>query len=320
MKIGLDVMGGDFAPKATIEGAILAHKELPSDVKIVLIGDKDIIKKGLADAGASENDFEIVHTTEVIEMGEHPTKAFTQKPNSSIAIGFGMLKKNLIQAFASAGNSGAMLVGSMYAIGPIQGVIRPSILATVPKLNGGYQILIDIGINPDAKPDVMYQLGIMGSVYASTIHNIKNPKVGLLNIGEEEEKGNLLCQSAYKVMKDSKDFNFIGNVESRDLFRDKVDVIVCDGFTGNIVLKLVENMYRIIVKRGINDDFFNQFNYENHGGSPIIGINSTVMVGHGISNDKAIKSMVTFCKEVNDAKLTEKIQLALQEVIQTKEQ
>ena len=311
MKVGLDVMGGDYAPKATIGGAILAHKELPLEDRIVLIGDESIIRATLLEFGASPDDFEIVHTTEVIGMGEHPTKAFLRKTDSSISVGYSLLKHKKIDALASAGSSGAMLVGSIFSVNTIQGIIRPCTSAVLPQEAGGISVLLDVGTNPDAKPDVMYQFALIGSIYAQSVYHIKNPRVALLNIGNEEEKGNLLSQSAYLLMKGSKDFNFTGNLESRDMLRNKADVIVCEGFTGNIILKNVEAMYRIMLKHGLRDEYFDRFNYENYGGTPILGINSTVIVGHGISNEKAIKNMIMEARSVHKAHLANKIKLAL---------
>ncbi len=311
MKIGLDVMGGDFAPGATVSGAISARKELSSTDQIVLFGDKEIILSELARLEADPADYAIVHTSEVIGMGEHPTHAIIRKPDSSISIGFKYLKNKKIDAFASAGSSGAMLVGAIYSVNNIQGVIRPCTSAVLPQENSGLSLLLDVGTNPDAKPDVMYQFGLLGSIMSKNVYKINNPRVALLNIGHEEGKGNLLSQATFQLMKDTKDFNFIGNIESRDLFRNKADVIVCDGFTGNIVLKNIEGMFRIMMKRGLTDDYFARFNYENYGGTPILGINSTVVVGHGISNDVAIKNMLILARDVCQANLSRKIKLAL---------
>jgi len=312
MKIGLDVLGGDFAPKATLHGAILARKELPDSDKIVLIGDKEVILAFFHEEKEDLSGFEIVDAPDLIEMDEQPTKALVNKPNSSIAVGFRLLKHKEINAFASAGSSGAMMVGSIYSVNTIQGIIRPSTPAYIPKENGGSSVLIDVGTNPDAKPDVMYQFGLLGSIFSEHVFHVKDPRVGLLNIGSEEKKGSLTVQSAYQLMKDSKDFNFIGNVEGREFFRDNVDVIVCDGFVGNIVLKQVEAMYRIFAKRGVKDPFLDRFNYETYGGTPILGINSTVLVGHGISNSKAIRKMILMSKDVHEAKLSFKIKHALE--------
>jgi phosphate acyltransferase len=312
MRIGLDVMGGDYAPAATVGGAILAQKEISENDRIVLIGDENKILSELEKQGGSAENFDIIHASEVIEMGDSPLKAFTNKPDSSIAKGFKLLKKGEIDSFSSSGNTGAMVVGSIYSVNPIPGIIRPATTSILPKENGGNGVLIDVGTNPDSKPDVLYQFGILGSIYAENVYKISNPKVGLLNIGSEEEKGSLLCQSAFRLMKDSKDFNFIGNIESRDLFKDdKVDVVVCDGFVGNIVLKQIEAMYRLLMKRGLVDDFIKRFNYEFYGGTPILGINSTVLIGHGISNNVAIKNMLLLSKDVFNAKIQEKISEAL---------
>ena len=312
MKIGIDIMGGDFAPDATIAGAILAYNELPKDVRLVLIGDKDQILSALKKDDADEKNFEIIHSTEVIGMGEHPTKAFSHKPNSSIALGFSLLKEGKIDGFASNGNTGAMLVGSMFSAKSVPGVIRPCITSLLPKENGGIGLILDVGSNADCKPDVLYQFGVLGSIFAEHVYGIKNPKVGLLNIGEEPEKGNLVAQAAHGLMKDSKDFNFVGNIEGRDIFNDHADVIVCDGFTGNVVLKQAEAFYTMIKKRKIKDEYFDRFNYENYGGTPVLGVNSTVMIGHGISNKIAVKNMLLLTKNIIEAKLADKIKLAFQ--------
>ena len=313
MRIGLDVMGGDFAPLATIKGALLALRELPESLRIVLIGDESMISAELKKENVASDVFDIVHTPDVIGMGEHPTKAFLKKPESSISIGFHLLKERAIDGFASAGNSGAMLVGAFYTIKSVVGVIRPSVTSILPKEGGGVGLILDVGINADCKPDVLNQFAILGSLYVEHVHGITNPKVALLNIGEEEGKGNLLCQATYNLMKDSEEFNFVGNVEGRDLFNEKADVIVCDGFTGNVVLKQAEAFYELTKKRGLKDEYFDRFNYENYGGTPILGVNGTVMIGHGISNDKAIKNMLLHTAEVIQAKLSEKIKQAFQE-------
>lgn len=312
MKIGFDIMGGDYAPKNCLDGAILAAKELPETAIIVLIGDEVAAKKYLTEQNASLNRFEFVHTTETLDMGAHPTKALAQKPNSSIAIGYKLLKENKIQSFSSAGNTGAMLVGSMFSVKAVPGVIRPSIPNPLPKENGGWGLILDVGTNADCKPDVLYQFGILGSIMAREIYKIENPKVALLNIGEEPEKGNLVTQAAYNLMKDSKDFNFVGNVEGRDLFNDKADVIVCEGFTGNVVLKTCEALYTMMLKQKLRSKYFDQFNYEIYGATPILGINSNVLIGHGISSPTAFKNMLLLANEIVNVKLSDKIKQAFQ--------
>jgi glycerol-3-phosphate acyltransferase PlsX len=307
MRIGLDVMGGDYAPDATLGGAILARQLLPADIQLVLIGDQKIIEEYLQNKGVSADGFEIVPSTEVIEMGDHPAKAFSQKTQSSIHIGFQLLQAGKIDGFASAGSTGAMMVGAMYTVKSIPGIIRPAITGPIPKLNGGASILLDVGLNADCKHDVLYQYGILGSLYAEYVYNVEKPKVALLNIGEEEEKGNLLTKAAYQAMHGTTDFNFIGNIEGNEIFDDKADVVVCDGFVGNVVLKQAEAFYKISRKLKLKDAYFDRFNFENYGGTPVLGINSNVIIGHGISNDITIKNMILLTRDVIGANLPAKI-------------
>ncbi|PST84222.1 phosphate acyltransferase PlsX [Pedobacter yulinensis] len=310
MKIGLDIMGGDYAPKAIVLGAIAAHEALSAGERLVLIGDTSLIKPVLAEQGFNPDHFEYVHTEEAIGMGEHPTKAIVQKPNSSIAVGFQLLKEGKIDSFASAGNSGAMLVGAVFSVKTIPGIIRPCLSTLVPKLKGGAGLLLDVGANADCKPDTLLQFGILGNLYAENILQIANPRVALMNIGEEEEKGNMVAMATFPLMRDTRFFNFVGNVEGRDLFNDKADVIVCDGFTGNIVLKMAESFYILTLKKGFKDEFFDRFNYEKYGGSPILGVNAPVIIGHGISSPEAVKNMVLQSKDMIETQLVEKIKKA----------
>lgn len=298
MKIGIDILGGDFAPDANISGAILAQKKLEGNATIVLIGDESQIKQDLESRGVEQSLFEIVHAPDVITMHDHPTRAIPQKPNSSISVGFDLLANKKIDAFASTGNTGAMLVGAIYKINTIPGIIRPCITSVLPTFNGGSSVLLDVGSNADCKPDVLYQFAVLGALYAKNVYGIENPKVGLLNIGEEETKGNLLTIAVHKMLSESEEVNFIGNIEGRDIFLGKADVIVCDGFTGNIVLKQAEGIYYIMKKRAIQDDYFDRFNYENYGGTPILGVKGNVIIGHGISNDKAVMNMILHSYEV----------------------
>ena len=303
-------MGGDYAPEQTMLGAIAAYKELPSSVKLVLIGDRDAILSILKRENVSADVFEIVHAPEVIEMADHPTKAIQQKPNSSISIGFQLLKEKKIDAFSSAGNTGAMLVGSMFSVKSIPGIMRPAISTLVPKVNGGWGLILDVGVNADCKPEVLNQFAVLGSLFAQHVLHINDPKVGLMNIGEEEEKGNLLTKEAHQLLKEAKDIHFVGNVEGRDLFNNKADVIVCDGFTGNVILKLAESFYVLIKKNNLQSEYFDRFNYEDYGGTPILGVNSTVIIAHGISKAKAIKNMILLSKDVVEVGLSDKIAAA----------
>ena len=307
VRIGIDVMGGDFAPSATIKGSILALDNLADGIEIVLIGDQDQVTSELKKHRVDASAYSIVHAPDIIEMGDHASKAFIKKPNSSIAVGFGLLKKGQIDGFASAGNTGAMFVGGYMSVKPIPGILRPCISSVLPKLDGGVNVILDVGANADCKADVLYQFGILGSLFAEHVCGVKTPRVGLLNIGEEETKGNMLTIAAHEMMKDSTDFNFCGNIESRHLFDDECDVIVCDGFSGNVILKQAESVYSLIKQRQIEDDYFDRFNYENYGGTPILGLNKTVVIGHGISNAVAIKNMIVLTADVIEADLTTKI-------------
>ncbi len=256
--------------------------------------------------------FEIVHTSQVIEMSDHPAKAFSQKKDLSIAVGYGMLESGLIDGFASAGNTGAMMVGASYTVNVIPGVFRPALTAFVPDVSGRTSIILDVGINPDAKPDVLLQYGILGSVYAKYVLGIESPEVGLLNIGKEESKGSSAVKAAYELLRESPEINFKGNIEGHDLFTGEMtDVIVCDGFVGNIVLKMAEKIYLITKAKGLKDSFFDRMNFEVFGGTPVVGINANVVVGHGISNRKAITSMVLQTRDVVHADLARKIKEAV---------
>ncbi len=310
MKIGLDVLGGDYAPNSNILGAIEAQKVLKEGQRIVLLGDEEEIKKRIVEAGADITLFDYVHAPENISMHEHPTKAITQKPNSSVAKGFDLLRSGELDSFASAGNTGAMLVGAMFSVKTIPGVLRPAIATNVPKLKNGFGILLDVGANADCKPEMLNQFALLGSLYSEHVYGINNPKVGLLNIGEEEEKGNQLTIATYPLLKSNTKINFIGNAEGRDLFTDHADVFVCDGFTGNVVLKLAESFYVVTLKKGFKDEFFDRFNYEEYGGSPILGVNAPVIIGHGISTPKAIKNMVLLSKDMIESKFIDKIKSA----------
>ena len=307
MRIGIDIMGGDFAPASIIEGVLLAQKEQKDNTELVLFGDKKKIENLLSIHNTEKHNFKIVHCKETITMEENAIKGFKNKPNSSIAKGFESLKNNQIDGFASAGNTGAMFIGGYYSVKAIEGVLRPTICSVLPKINGGKTLLLDVGANADCKADVLYQFGLLGALYAKYVFDIKNPNVSLLNLGEEKSKGNLLTQAAYNLMEGTNDYNFVGNIESRDIFDSNTDVIVCDGFTGNIVLKQAEAIYELVKKRNIKDEYFDKFNYERYGGTPILGLNKAVVIGHGISNQLAIKNMVFLTKNIAEAKLSEKI-------------
>ena len=308
MKIGVDVMGGDFAPDAIIEGAADTLKHLSANETIVLLGDEKSINRKLEEMKIPLSSFVIVPTTQVIEMGDHPAKAFPQKEDSSIAVGYMMLKKGLLDGFCSAGNTGAMLVGASYTVNVIPGVLRPALATILPCIDGRDSVILDVGINPDCKPEVLVQYGILGSLYARFVLEIENPTVGLLNIGAEEGKGSSIVKAAYELMKEHPGLNFEGNVEGHALFHENItDVVVCDGFTGNIVLKEAEAIYSITKKINISHPFLDRLNFENIGGTPVVGVNANVVIGHGISKRKAVKNMILQTRAVVKANLAQKI-------------
>jgi glycerol-3-phosphate acyltransferase PlsX len=292
MIIGIDMMGGDFAPLEAIKGTqqYLSGHNIPAI--LTLIGDKQQVEKLVAEHNISSAHIKIVHAEQVIGMHEHPTKALKEKKHSSIAIGFHLLATGKIDAFISAGNTGAMLVGALFSIKALEGVIRPTISSIIPKSDGGTGLLLDVGLNADCKPEQLNQFAIMGSVYAQLVLGIDNPKVGLINVGEEEGKGNLLAQATYPLLKENKHINFIGNIEGRDVLQDKADVMVCEGFTGNIILKLAESLYEISHAKKVKEEFFERFNFEIYGGTPVLGVAKPVIIGHGISGAKAFMNMI----------------------------
>lgn len=309
-KIAVDAMGGDHAPDNIVEGVCKASAELPENYKIVLVGKKNLISKSLDNFTFDKNKIEIVDASEVIDMDEHPTRAFAQKSKSSINTAFRLLKNGEISAFCGSGNTGAMLVGSLFTIKAIENVIRPPLAGYFPIKGGRHGIMLDVGANADCKPEFLNQFGELGSIYAKHTLKIDLPKVGLLNIGAEEKKGNSLSQAAYQLLKNNKRINFIGNIEGRQIFDGDADVIVTDGFTGNIVFKMGESFYEYAASQGINDSLINKMNYEVIGGSPIIGVNGNVLVGHGISSAEATKNLILLAVKQIETKVVEKIKEA----------
>ncbi|MGI4875729.1 MAG: phosphate acyltransferase PlsX [Janthinobacterium lividum] len=307
MKIALDAMGGDFAPQAAVAGAVLAAQQLAGKAQVVLIGPEAEVRPLLQQHGPSAAAMTVVNSTQVIGMGEHPAKAFQHKQDSSIAVGYRLLHSGEVDAFCSAGSTGAMLVGAMLTVKAVPGVLRPAIANFVPKVDGGMGILLDVGANADCKPEMLEQFSELGSLYAQYVLGIARPKVGLMNLGEEEGKGTAITQAAHQLLKVNPHIHFIGNIEGRDLFNDKADVIVCDGYTGNVILKMAESMYDIMVVRKLNDEFFARVNYETIGGSPILGINDNAIIGHGVSTPRAICSMLLQGYQMAEAGIVDKI-------------
>jgi len=311
MNIGLDMMGGDYTPLEAVKGLSLFLSGYTGDITMYLFGDAAVLEPMLREHSLPEYQCIVVHSSQVIEMHEHPTRAFKEKRSSSIALGFHYLSTGQTDAFISAGNTGAMMVGALFSIKAIEGILRPCISSIMPKENGKSGLLLDVGLNADCKVENLNQFAVLGSLYAQYILNIDQPKVGLLNIGEEEGKGNILTQSAYPVLKKNNQINFIGNIEGRDLFMDKADVMVCEGFTGNILLKLAESLYDISKSRNVEDEYFARFNFENYGGTPVLGIASPVIIGHGISHDKAFMNMIRLAVKMIETNLLEKMESSL---------
>ena len=253
-------MGGDYAPLEAVKGASLAASVM-ADVELVLFGSKSAIEEVCSSEGIDIAQFEIVDTPDVIEMAEHPVKALVSKPNSSIAQGFLQLANHKIDAFLSAGNTGAMLVGSIQYLKLVDGCDRPCLTAAIPRVDNRPGLLLDVGANADCKPEHLEKFALLGNLLYSMMYKIDSPKIGLLNIGEESEKGNLLTKATHQLLSQTQGIHFVGNVEGRDIFGDHADVVVCDGFSGNVIIKLCEGSYYRLVKRGVQDDFLDQFNF-----------------------------------------------------------
>ena len=337
LRIGIDAMGGDFAPEVAVEGAIMALDKVGKDSRIVLFGDEKRIRELLQKHNCSAEKFDIVGTTQTIEMGDHPARAFVAKKDSSMVVGFNHLAEGKIDGFASAGSTGAMMVGSTTIIGTIKGVIRPVISTFMPIVKNKQGLILDVGLNVDAKPEVLAQYGLLGSIFAEAVLKIKNPRVALLNIGEEEGKGNAQAKATYNLLKEMKNINFVGNVESSYIFTGKTcDVVVADGFVGNVILKMAEAMYRInkrlrpvrpwflqlmrpileplCEKLYYHENFWNAINYESVGGTIVIGVNKPVMIGHGGSSAKAICSMILTMERNIASGVCDKIRDAFKDV------
>ena len=335
-------MGGDFAPEVAVEGAIMALDKVGKDSRIVLFGDEKRIIELLEQHNCSADKFDIVGTTQTIEMGDHPARAFVAKKDSSMVVGFNHLAEGKIDGFASAGSTGAMMVGSTTVIGTIKGVIRPVISTFMPIVRNKTGLILDVGLNVDAKPEVLAQYGLLGSIFAEAVLKIKNPRVALLNIGEEEGKGNAQAKATYDLLKEMKNINFVGNVESSYIFTGYTcDVVVTDGFVGNVVLKMAESMYRInkrlrpvrpwflqlmrpileplCEKLYYHENFWNAINYESVGGTIVIGVNKPVMIGHGGSSAKAISSMILTMERNIASGVCDKIRDAFKDVEAAKE-
>ena len=301
------MMGGDYVPLEAVKGVKFFLSQNNENVHLTLIGDESKLNPLLKEHAVSLENITLIHAPEVIGMHEHPTKALKEKQQSSISIGFHLLSSSKIDAFISAGNTGAMMVGSLYSIKAITGVSRPAIGAYIPGDNGKLSLLVDVGLNADCKPENLSQFALLGSLFCKYILNHQDPRVALINVGEEEGKGNILCQAAYPLLKENDRINFVGNVEGRDILMDTAEVYVCDGYTGNILLKFAESIYDIVLKRKIDDEYFNRFNFEMYGGVPVLGVNKPVIIGHGISRAGAFNNMILMAKKMIEQDFIEQI-------------
>ena len=320
MKIALDAMGGDYAPEEVIKGAILALQE--RDLEIILLGDIGKIKLELMKYTYKKDKLSVIDCKESIEAGEFPLGAVRSKRDSSIVVGTKLIKNNQADAFISAGNSGAVMAAALLELGCVPEIRRPTIAAILPSVKGKVLVL-DVGANVDCKPEHLPQFALIGSKYAKYILGIENPKIGLLNIGEEENKGNKFAQNAYKNLKNA-NINFVGNTEGKDIFKGKVDVVVCDGFTGNILLKSSEGLAKFLLTT-INSMIISQLpqnqemdklkqyfmnlvkmtDYTEHGGTPLLGVNGLCFICHGRSKAKTFKNAILNTGKFVDAKLVE---------------
>ncbi|MEJ2052625.1 MAG: phosphate acyltransferase PlsX [Calditrichaceae bacterium] len=331
MRIALDVMGGDLGPRATVEGAYLYIKETGDADKVILVGDRSLIQQQLHHIPSKYHEyFSIIHTAQKIEMNESPTEAIRKKTDSSMVVGLRMHKEKEVDAFVSAGNTGAQLAASLVALRRIPGVKRPAIGSFLPSENG-LVFIIDVGANVDTKPMHLLQFALMGNIFVREVFNQKQPSIGLLNIGEEDSKGNEVTRHAYHLCKEHLQ-NFYGNIEGRDILKGTVDIIVCDGFVGNVILKMAEsimgalmkglktsigknlmkNLGAFLVKPAFRD-LKKVYDYEEYGGVPLLGVNGISIICHGSSGPKAIKNALKVAQNMKNRNvntlITEKLKI-----------
>jgi len=329
-RVALDAMGGDNAPAEIVKGAIHAV-EKRGDIKIFLVGREDDIKEALKDYRYDPGQIEIINAAETIEMAEPPVMAIRRKKDSSLVVALNMVKKGEADAFVSAGSSGAILAGGQLIVGRIKGVERPPLAPLLPTEHG-VSLLVDCGANVDARPSHLVQFAQMGSIYMEHVVGIKNPRVGIVNIGAEEEKGNALVKETFPLLKEYPDINFIGSIEAREIPRSGADVIVCEAFTGNVILKLYEGVGSVLmdkIKAGMMTSLrskigallvkpalkitLKQFDASEHGGAPLLGLNGLVVKTHGSSKAKEVCNSIIQCVTFKEQGISEKIRASIQE-------
>ncbi|HEV2121670.1 MAG TPA: phosphate acyltransferase PlsX [Chloroflexota bacterium] len=327
MRVVVDAMGGDDAPQVVVEGAVAAARD---GIQVILVGREDAVRAQLSAHGQSAGTLpiEVVHAAQLIEMHEHPASAVRQKKDSSIAVAMRLVREGRADAYFSAGNSGATMAAALFALGRLEGVHRPAIGGILPLLRGQC-FLVDIGANTDCDPQNLLQFAQMGAAYMEQVYHMRRPRIGLVSNGEEETKGNALVQATYPLLKQS-GLNFVGNVEGKDITRGAADVVVTDGFTGNVMLKLAEGMQELIlnlVREAVKSTVINQIagavlrpalrragkrlDYTEYGGAPLIGVNGAVFIGHGRSDAKAIGNGIRAAAQAAQAGYVEKLQASL---------
>lgn len=330
IKVVVDAMGGDNAPGELVKGAIEAVNE-HSDITVVLTGQEDVIKKELEKYKFNKDQVEIVHASEIIETGEPPVNAIRRKKDSSLVVGMNMVKRGEADAIVSAGSSGAILVGGQVIVGRMKGVERPPLAPLIPTKRG-FSLLVDCGANVDARPSHLVQFAKMGSIYMERIVGIKNPKVAIVNIGAEEEKGNALVKETFPLLKECKDINFIGSIEARDIPSGCADVIVCEAFVGNVILKLYEGVALTLIaqiKAGLMSSLrsklgallikpalkstLKDFDASKYGGAPLLGLKGLVVKCHGSSKSTEVKTSIIQCISFKEQAINEKIAESLAE-------
>lgn len=330
IRVAVDAMGGDNAPGEIVKGAVEAINE-KANIKVFLVGKEDLIEQELENYEYDKNRLEVVPADDVITNDESPVMAIRRKKNSSTVVAMNLVKKNDADAFVSAGSTGAILVGGQFIVGRIKGVERPPLAPLIPTLNG-FSLLIDCGANVDARPSHLLQFAKMGSIYMEDIVGVKNPKVAIVNIGTEEEKGNMLVKETYPLLKECKDINFIGSIESRNIPYGEADVIVCEAFVGNVILKLYEGLSSAIInliKQGLMSttkskigallskdalkNTLKSLDITEQGGAPLLGLNGLVVKTHGNSRSNEIKNSIIQCIAFTEYNINEKIKNRIQE-------
>jgi glycerol-3-phosphate acyltransferase PlsX len=327
-RIAVDAMGGDFAPNNTVLGAIKAA-ETDVNIELLLVGDRDKISNVISENNLQYPADNIIHADQIIGMSDSPAAAIKTKSNSSIVVGAKLVKDDKADGFISAGNTGAMMAASTLIMGRLEGVSRPTIGSSFPTANGKYCSVYDVGASVDSKPSHLFEYALLGSIYANVMHSITEPTVGIMSVGEEESKGNELTFAVHELLKKSH-LNYVGNVEGRDVLKGTVNVIVCDGFVGNIILKLAEstigllkariknfaelsfiNKIKALIVKGVFKEVLSDMDYQTYGGVPLLGVKGISIIGHGSSSELAIKNMVLKAKEMFDKQLLKKFEESL---------